>query len=308
MPNLKNIIFFNHWHYGDLFSTRGLVMDIKRNLPGINVYYAHTKNSRAVADLCQTLNQAECDDVLSKLSMWQRFGVNEDTIFINTWVGSYEGVYSNVHPSYMEHMKIYRQCYRDIRQNFGLDFSMSPDPWLYVPSIDYSIYNTDVADAWLADKPEDVILICNGPGHSAQSSVNDMAEAIAQLATANPQKRFLCTCKTSTDLPNVYYTDDIFLLDCDICEISYISSLVPVIVGKNNGPFSYANTATNLKNYSKVFLCLSHKAQDTLPWELNINCDFRFSARTTANEITGLIQNAIDDSDNNRLTSGFTRL
>jgi len=300
---MENIVFFNHWHYGDLFSTRGWVADIKRQMPQSNFYYAHKKNPRAIIDLVETLDEENNATVLDGINQWNRFGSDDDTILINTWVGSYMGLWANTHPSYISHHRIVGECYNNLRQQFGIDLKLSDDVWDYVPQIDYSKYNRAAVDNYKFSG--NVYLFCNSAVASAQSSMDNMQKIIEYVAANHTNDTFVATEKFDTKLDNVIFTGDIFSDACDLCDISYLSTKVNLVVGKNSGPFTYANTKDNLLDKSKIFVNFSHKSEDLLPYGLDIAADFRFSNTTFASPAVKIIETAINDIYNNKQVSGF---
>ena len=293
---MANIVFFNHWHYGDLFSTRGLVADIKRQLPNYNFVYAHNRNSWAVADLCKSLSKTQTEKILNQMiNMRVRLAKNSDDLFVNTWVGAYEGIWgSNTHPSYISHLKIFEECYKSMNESFGTNLKLDSNVWTYVPEIDYTPYNTKVADDFLSSVNR-CHLICNGAVQSTQSSIGNMQNIIETLATKYPNDAFVATELFETKHTNIYFTDSIFQKNCDMCEISYLSTKVNVIVGKNSGPFTYANTKQNLQDPSKKLICFSHKPEDTLPYGLDFAADFIFSDTTNDTIAVEIIEKAIND-------------
>ena len=295
---MTSIVFVNHWHYGDLFSTRGLVADIKRQLQDYNFVYAHNKSPWAVADICKTLSKTQTEKVLSNyINMNQRLGKNGDTYFINTWVGCYSGAGlwgPNTHPSYLSHYKIFEECYRNMNEFLGTNMILDKDVWNYIPEIDYTLYNTKAADDFLASVGR-CHLICNGAVQSTQSSMGNMQAIIETLAAKYPDDAFVATEMFETALSNIYFTDAIFQKNCDICEISYLSTRVNVVVGKNSGPFTYANTKQNLQDLNKKLICFSHKPEDTLPHGLDFAAEFIFSDTTDDTTAVELIEKAINE-------------
>jgi len=300
---MENIVFFNHWHYGDLFSTRGWVADIKRQMPQSNFYYAHKKNPRAIIDLVETLDEENNATVLDGINQWNRFGSDDDTILINTWVGSYMGLWANTHPSYISHHRIVGECYNNLRQQFGIDLKLSDNVWDYVPQIDYSKYNRAAVDNYKFSG--NVYLFCNSEVASKQSSMDNMQKIIEYVAANHTTDTFVATEKFDTKLNNIIFTNDIFSDACDLCDISYLSTKVNLIVGKNSGPFTYANTKDNLLDKNKVFINFSHKPEDTLPYGLDIAADFRSSIVTYASPAVRIIETAISDIKNNKQVAGF---
>ena len=276
---MKKIIFFNHWHYGDLFSTRGVVADMQKQLPNYNFSYAHNLNPRAIVDLIPTINSKTSKAILDAIDMRQRILEGDNAILVNTWVGSYEGIYPQHNPRFISHCDIYRECYKLLNNYYNLNLELNPDVWNYVPNIEYSSYNTHVADEFLSNAGT-VNLFCNGEVLSTQSSMGNMENIVNKLASTYPNETFVVTSKINALSPNIKFTGDIFNVPCDLCEISYLSSKINVIVGKNSGPFTYATTKNNLLDANKKFICFGHRIEDTLINGLDFPAKYEFSNTT----------------------------
>jgi len=286
----NTIVFFNHWHYGDLFSTRGLVTDIQRQLPGLNYQYIHSKNARSTQDLASSPDADACIQLLAQIPMHQRVTHSGDTLFINTWVGAYQGLWPNTHPSYIDHRKIYAELYRSLSHSYNIDLTLQ-QIWDYVPDYDLNKINVSRITEFFCDKKQ-THLFCNGQVQSTQSSMGNMANIINTLAEKYPQDKFVVTESFSTTASNIYFTDDIFQQDCDICEIGVLSHWCDVIVGKNSGPFTYSSTHENL-NSDKKFVCFSHKPEDVLPYGLSFASEFNFTNTTNDDQAITVISDCI---------------
>jgi hypothetical protein len=201
---------------------------------------------------------------------------------------------------------IFGLCYNEINNLVGTNLQLNPNIWHYVPEINYARYDVSAADQFLAQH-EKVYLFCNGQVRSMQSSINDMQGLIELFAAKHPQVTFLATEKFNTATPNIKFTADIFGLENDLCEISYLSTSpkVNLIVGKNSGPFTFANTRRNLLDHRKIFVNFSHHACDTLPFGLDISADFRHTNTIYNQYIYETIAQAIHDEMHNHQTSGF---
>jgi hypothetical protein len=271
----QNIVFFNHWHYGDLFSTRGLVTDIKRQLTGLNYYYVHGKHPDATKDLAETHNT----DILNQLPQHAQIIEVGDTLYINTWVGAYQGLWQNVHPSFISHCKIYEFLYKELAV-LGVHLQLDANAWSYVPDIDYNTIDRNVTDKFVKNAQGKIFLFCNGDVQSTQSSMGNLAQTMIWVSKVYTDDTFVATSKFDTKQPNIIFTNDIYNKQCDIIDISYLSRSCHLIVGKNSGPFTYASTRYNLQDPTKMFWCYSHKPEDVLPYGLDLKCDFRFSTVT----------------------------
>lgn len=279
---IKNVVWFNHWHYGDFFSTRGVVADIKRQLSNFKYSYAHSKHPDATKDLIDFKLPKEMNDrILNSINQRQRCVVSDDTLFINTWVGAYEGVWNqSVHPPYVDHYLVFKEMYNTLNSLYKFDLKLDEDVWRYIPEISYSAYDTDSTLKFSQQGKGKFFLFCNNEVKSAQSSMGNMAEIINTLAAKYPNDTFIVTQPIDISQSNVYFTNDIFNKENDLGEISYLSTHCDVIIGKNSSPFTYTNTGNMLKNPKKTFVCFSHKLEDTLPHRLDIKAKFLFSDST----------------------------
>lgn len=122
-----------------------------------------------------------------------------------------------------------------------------------------------------------------------------MQSIIETLAVKYPTDTFVATELFETTMSNIYFTDSIFQKNCDMCEISYLSTKVNVVVGKNSGPFTYANTKQNLQDPTKKLVCFSHKPEDTLPYGLDFAANFTFSDTTDDTTAVELIEKAMNE-------------
>jgi hypothetical protein len=297
---ITDIVFFNHWHYGDLFSTRGLVTDIQSQLPGLNYQYIHSKNARSTQDLASSPDADTCQRMLAQIPMHQRLAHTDNTLFINTWVGAYQGLWPNTHPSYMDHRKIYAELYRHLSENYQLNLKLSDD-WHYVPDYDIQKIDSTSIQRFFAEHTGKTYLFCNGQVQSTQSSMGNMAAIIDRLAGKYPADNFIATERFPTQCDNIYFTDDIFHLSCDICEIGLLSHSCDLIVGKNSGPFTYSTTRENL-NSDKKFICFSHKPEDVLPYGLDFTSEFLFSNNTDDDRAVNIISEC---AERTQVKSGF---
>lgn len=279
---MKNIVFYNHWHYGDLFTTRGMVADIKSQLPDFKFSYAHTKNKYATRDLCTfDLSPEMNDKILSSIDQRVRIANSDDTIYINAWVGAYEGMWQGKHPPYTDHYKIFNLIYQSLNASFNLNLKFG-DIWDYIPEINYDYFDAGASLNFTQQRRGRIFLFCNNEVHSKQSDMGNMREIISALSAKYPTDTFVVTDKVDVELwdkhyTNVFFTNDIFKRDNDLCEISYLSKQASVIVGKNSSPFTYTQTKSNLLDKGKTFVCFSHEESDTLPYGMEHPSKFVFS-------------------------------
>lgn len=291
---MKNIVFFNHWHYGDLFSTRGLVTDIQRQLPNMRYGYAHALSPLATRDLVTfNLTPEKNQQILSGIDQRTRFAQSDDTIFINTWVGAYEGMWEGTHPPYTAHHNIFAKMYELLNHHFNLNLQIQPGVWDYIPEIDYSKIDTSRVDQLLTEVSGRIYLISNNQVMSLQSSMGFMEHTIEILARQYPNDTFIATHSFETNLSNIKFTYEIFRMSNDLLEISYLSKFCNTIIGKNSSPSTYTNTRSNLLDPSKHFVCFSHNENDTLYYGLDCTSQSTFSNTTDQIEAAHIINQVI---------------
>ena len=81
---------------------------------------------------------------------------------------------------------------------------------------------------------------------------------------------------------NISYTSDIIgtKQEPDLQEISYLSTLVDVIIGKNSGPYVFCETYDNYMDKDKTFVSFNTKHKDyddikeTMSNGLKIKCNY----------------------------------
>jgi hypothetical protein len=131
------------------------------------------------------------------------------------------------------------------------------------------------------------ILFSNGPCLSGQCDyTGDMSPIIEIIAENNPNKTFIATHPFDCSLDNVVFTSDIIKSNqCDLNEISYLSTFCDIIVGRNSGPFCFASTKNNLKDPNKIFYAFGDKETDCYVYGVDVECQFIFEYFNTLEDI-----------------------
>ena len=303
------IQLYNLWHNGDVFSGRGYIKELIKQLPEAKIAYYHTNNKKIVADLVP-------HGLLAKLQRWQldqlnyrKFAEIDGIIYINTWVGTY--FYQNKsalqdypdaivnligegHANYRSLHLIYQFIFSTLNEKYNLNLKLSDNPLDYIPEINWKHYEVDKADVFVSNVNAPINLFCNGAVKSYQSGVGNMQDMIEYLAKRFPNERFVCTEKFNTSIENIYFTQNIFGLESDINEIAYLSTKCKMIVGKNSGPFMFTHTKDNINNANKAFVALSSNVSDCYPHHMsNLTCKYFFTKSTEPKLICNLILSAM---------------
>lgn len=247
---INNVIFFNHFHNGDIHVSREIVRKIINHVhqqnPNIKFSYSHSNS----ANLLNDIPNLSFDPIAVKniKDAYSNLMTSNDTIYINTWYAQQQHKYMNQYGLTMD--CLYAALDDSCKKiwNFSLS-NISTDLSSFFPSIDYSKFEINDARLWLANHPEKKIFVANGLALSGQATNFSMIPIITQLAQKYPNKTFILTNKEGViNLSNVVYSSDIIKKTSmsDLNENSFISSHCDVIIGRSSGPSTFAMTQENL--------------------------------------------------------------
>jgi hypothetical protein len=245
------------------------------------------------------------DDLDNKTPFYQ----DEDTLFVNTWVGcnwdvfcKYGGI--NMNTLYEEWTGIVDT----INETFGTSVKLHKDKEDYLPRISYNALSIAGVDQYVNSTiGVRKVLVCNNVPQSNQSFSSDMKEHILPFAEMYPNTHFICTNKFDTEgATNILFTGDITgpVTDGDLQEISYLSTYCDVIVGKNSGPYVFCETYDNYMDDAKTFVSFNTKHPDyedvheTMSKDLNIKCTYH---------AIPIFSNSLTDKDHENIMSALNR-
>lgn len=304
---MKNILFYNLWHNGDVFSGRGYIKRIIDALPNIKFGYYHKNNPKIVKDLVGISFEPDLTKFQVEQLNFRKIFETDKTIYINTWVGTYFHQHQQRmldYPNYIinlpgeEHANyrslhlMYQFIVKYLNTTHNTSFSLPSNPLECVPIVNWEKYDISPVKNLISSKKK-MHLFCNGKVRSLQSGVGSMDNVINTLAASYRNELFICTEKFDTTLPNVLFTDDIFHLDNDINEIAYLSTLCSTVVGKNSGPYMFTHVWENIYNESKVFVAFSNKVSDCYTHHMkNLKCNYLHSNASSDQAVLKTIQTA----------------
>jgi hypothetical protein len=262
---MPKIVFFNHYHRGDLLTHKEFIRHIQSELD-VQYEYMHFNHPKLTRDLDIPL-VGDPTNLDPKTPFYQE----DDSLFINTWIGCHWDIFCQHGGINMKSLRgQWYRIFEMINQCFGTSLVINPIKEFYLPRIDFKRFDVSNIDAYLQESKNKKILICNGAPKSGQSFASNMKEFLEPLAEENDSVDFICTEKFDTTFSNIKFTDDIIgdteTVDkrapwedrltntCDVQEISYLSENCDAIVGKNSGPFVFCETWNNYKNPNKKFL------------------------------------------------------
>ena len=273
------IVFFNHYHRGDLHTHKEFVKQLMSSLPYFKFKYLHQNPKKLTDEL-----RVEYAGVPSNLSSKEPFYRTEEILYINTWVGCLWDVFCknggiNMHTLYEQ----WDHIFNVVNSIYNTDLELHDEMEEYLPRIDFSMLDTKAIDEYANSNNNRKILICNNVPNSNQSFAGNMVDYIAPLAKDNPEVHFICTNKLNVDIENILYTSDIIGNNegCDLQEISYLSQFCDSIVGKNSGPYVFCETYESYMNPNKTFISFNTKhpeyteVKETMSYGLDLKCKYQ---------------------------------
>ena len=289
---MSKIIFFNHYHRGDLLTHKEFIRQLQTELPDFTFEYMHFNHPKLTRDLNIPLVGAP-DNLDAKTPFYQDDGV----LYVNTWIGCFWDIFcehGGINMNSLWHQ--WDKIIATVNGHFDTEVALREDKESYLPEIDFTKFDVTSIDAYLKTSTNKKILICNGPPKSGQSFSDNMQDFINLAAEDSPNIDFICTTKFDTTLDNVLFTDDIIIdnevedkrapwedreiNNCDLQEISYLSEHCDAIVGKNSGPFVFCETYNNYMNPDKKFLSynvswgIGKPPTETMSNGLDIKCKY----------------------------------
>jgi hypothetical protein len=289
---MSKIIFFNHYHRGDLLTHKEFIRQLQNELPDFTFEYMHFNHPKLTRDLNIPVIGAP-ENLDAKTPFYQDEGV----LYINTWIGCFWDIFcehGGINMNSLWHQ--WDKILDTINGHFNTEIALRADKESYLPKIDFTKFDVSSIDEFLKTNTNKKILICNGPPKSGQSFSDNMKDFINLAAEESPNIDFICTTKFDTTLNNVLFTDDIIIdneiedkrapwedrevNNCDLQEISYLSEHCDAIVGKNSGPFVFCETYNNYMNPNKKFLSynvswgIGKPPTETMSNGLDIKCKY----------------------------------
>jgi len=296
---INTICFYNHWHNGDVFSGKGYMQEIMRQLSRFRFQHAQLNSLKSMQDLpCEHIHT---DQLPPSVSPHVRYLDVDGVFYINTWVGAYGNAVIPVgehHANWPSLHTMWAHIMEAIHQLLAPELTFVDDIARHIPTTDWSVYDTAAAEKFFSGKSR-VILFCNGLVRSTQSNLSLMEDVLEQLCHDYPDVSFVCTTKFENTFgaPNLYFTDDIFagVKDGDINEIAYLSTRCEMIVGKNSGPFMFAHVKENIMDPNKAFFSLSHRPSDSYAHGVSgFSCRYYHYSGEHPASIAGFLRTAID--------------
>lgn len=255
----KRVVFFNHFHNGDIHVSRGFVRQVinkvKQLDPTVQFTYAHKNFSGLLADIPElTFNYQALSSIGSEHVGTQSAG---DTVYFNTWYGQQNFKYLNRWGLTID--ALYAAFDDNCKSIWGFSLdSISTNPSVFFPTIDHDKFYTGPAKNWMAGHPGKKVFVSNGAVLSDQAHQFALTPIISGIAARHPDKIFILSNNDGhPGSSNIVHSSDIIKKQGnDLNENSYVASQCDVIIGKASGSFTFAMTQDNLFQGNKKFVAL----------------------------------------------------
>lgn len=251
------IVFFNHFHNGDIHVSRELVRQIISKIrimdPTMTFAYAHKNSNGLLNDISGLAYDAQAlSNVSSEHIATHTVG---ETIYFNTWYGQQK--FKHLNRWGLTFDALYSAFDENCKQLWGFSLdNISTDPSTFFPSIDYNAFQINHIKNWLVTNPAKKIFVSNGVILSDQAHQFALTPIIDVLSKKHPDKIFILSNKDGhPGSANIIHSSDIIKRrGNDLNENSFIASNCDVIIGKASGAFSFAVTQQNLFQRDVKFL------------------------------------------------------
>ena len=262
---IDNLIFFNPAGKGDIHFSRGFCCYAQKILnPKACIYYHHWE-PQAFKDICEFDEKGA--NKLKEHSNWQKQEeilrsayekATSDSFVINTWVGvpEYGGAIAKDGITFETHLEIYRRFFSET-----FSFNIPTDPNVYLPRINYPLFEIEKIQRVNKDLKKKNILIDNCSPKSGQSQHFDFGPVINKLASSSPEVNFF-VLNPAADIErknNIFFVREIFDGPINLNEFSYLSLFCDIIVGRTSGPWMHTIVAENIQDKNKTFICFCKK-------------------------------------------------
>lgn len=297
------IVFFNHWHRGDLHVSKEFVKEIIARVPAKSVVYFVWKecSSKSIPDIdCDIVPVLEnggdsisVAETVAKVSVGRQFKlvkvmnpdmygvqlndldmskgvyVKGNDLYINTWFCSCSSKYYKG----CTLQTLYDYFRTELKAVIGYDLLFPI--FHYIPQIDCYRPSFQVIRDFCDGKK--LVLVCDCEPKSGQGINPDWNLLLDPVMRSNPNVMFISTNRfLERKLTNLVYFDEIYLdEECDLLEVSFIGTFCRAIIGQCSGPHTFCYTKEIMYNKDTNFICLVNSVLDFGLPVLSVSCKIK---------------------------------
>ena len=259
-----SLIFYNHFHNGDIFHAKEFVRDVADQLPNEKVVFMHNMDPSVVCDL-ENVEYRPMSPLLWDKAKNKSMHIEGD-LCINTHIGAFFGMKLpfDYECTLRFNLRMWEFIYERLSSIYDKELILSTERDYYIPQINFQRFQIGNIDTFVKTEKREKILVCNGPVHSGQAPYDgDMKEFVQNWAQKYPHLVFILTKMTDLEMENVCYTDQIIGINgCDLNEIGYLSTHCKMTIGRNSGPFCFATNRETVSNPNRCLLSFGKSKTD----------------------------------------------
>lgn len=260
------IVFYNHFHLGDIHLSRSLVSKIVQHFPEHTFVYSHKNHPEVLKDIT---NLGFDRDLVQSCPTEPLFFKKDDVLYWNTWYAADTFRFMNRFGISFD--CLYAAFDEVLKSNFETSLAdISDNPLDFYPGFsDWSKFDLVNTDSWIACHPERKVFISNGNVLSGQASNFSFAPIINLLSSSYPQLCFIISNKDPSikSQENVFYSQDIIgKSGFDLNENAYLTTKSNLVVGRSSGSFTFAMNRNNFFEVGQNFLSFSNLSYHRQFW------------------------------------------
>lgn len=260
------IVFFNHYHNGDIFASKGYIADLIKEFSHHELIYQHYHSPKLLKDL--NISYQSLEIPLGNFTDRVPMAGDHHNVYINTWIGNYlpygDGINWNTY-----HL-MFKKIYSFLSDIDDRNIELGPISY-YLPEIKYEYF--DLPDFIV---PPNTIIISNGPVLSGQSELSNLNELI-QLILDKTDKNIILTHFAPFNSDRVAYTNNIInTTGGDLNEIAWLAEQCDYIIGRNSGPFCFMTNKNIINKKNKTIISIGNNEKDSFLYNINVNCQYKF--------------------------------
>lgn len=241
----KKLTFFNYFHNGDIHAGREFVKDIMKKTNTDLSFYYHKLKPGILKDI--NIQELVLED--NTIDNSHLYYEDDNNIYINTWFHVNFG-----HRRFQCTLEALYYNFTIIYDKLNIELE---DISYYIPSIDYTKYNTGKIDEFFSESQyKKYIYVSNGEIESFQSDPTSLDDPIQLLSKIHKNCLFILSNDSIIKGENIIQSKDIIGSDGkgDLNENSYLTTKCDIIIGRESGPYFFSYVKENIITDKKQFI------------------------------------------------------